>query len=395
MTDPEEDARWMRRALFLARRAEGRTSPNPLVGAVVVRGGRAVGEGFHPGPGRPHAEALALAAAGRKARGATLYVTLEPCVHTDKRTPPCAPAVIRAGLARVVVGMRDPNPKVAGRGVAALKAAGIATTVGCEEARCKRLNAPYVRALATGLPWVTLKVAQTLDGKVATARGESRWITGAAARRHGHALRARNDVILVGIGTVLADDPALTCRLVRGRSPVRVVVDARLETPPTARVLTEGRPTPTILATLPATLRGTRVRPGAARRKALEAAGARLLAVRGRGGRVDLGALLMALAAEGRHRVLCEGGPNVAAALVRGGLANRVAFYTAPRILGGDDARGAIGGAAPARLADALRLGPLSVRRLGDDVLLEADVEGPKGAREAAVRGKGERVREV
>jgi len=375
MNEPEADARWMRRALLLARRAEGRTSPNPLVGAVVVRAGRAVGEGFHQGPGRPHAEAVALAAAGRKARGATLYVTLEPCVHTDKRTPPCAPAVVRAGIARAVVGMRDPNPKVAGRGVAALKAAGIATSVGCEGPAARRLNAPYVRALATGLPWVTLKVAQTLDGKVATARGESRWITGEAARRHGHALRARNDVILVGIGTVLTDDPILTCRLVRGRSPVRVVVDARLETPVTARVLTEGRPTPTILATLPATLR----RAGAARRKALEAAGARLLAVGGRGGRVDLGTLLAALAAEGRHRVLCEGGPRLAAALVRAGLVSQVAFYTAPRILGGDDARGAIGGTAPARLADALRLRPLAVRRLGDDVLIEADVAGPAG----------------
>lgn len=379
----------MRRALALARRAEGRTSPNPLVGAVVVRGGRAVGEGFHEGPGRSHAEAVALAAAGRRARGATLYVTLEPCVHTDKRTPPCAPAVVRAGIARAVLGMRDPNPKVAGRGVAALKAAGIATEVGCEAALCKRLNAPYLRVLTTGLPWVTLKVAQTLDGKVATPRGESRWITGEAARRHGHGLRARNDVILVGIGTVRADDPVLTCRLVRGRSPVRVVVDARLETPPTARVLTEGRPTPTILATLGAALPAALTRAGAARRKALEAAGARLLPVPGRGGRVDLGRLLAALAAEGWHRVLCEGGPGLAGALVRAGLVSQVAFYTAPRLLGGDDARGAIGGAAPARLADALRLGPLAVRRLGDDVLLEADVAGPEGPGSGRSRTRG------
>jgi len=367
--DAEDDARWMRRALALARRAEGRTSPNPLVGAVVVRAGRAVGEGFHKGPGRPHAEIEALKAAGRRARGATLYVTLEPCVHTDKRTPPCAPEVIRAGLSRVVVGMGDPNPKVAGRGIKALKAAGIAVRARCEEPACRRLNAPYVRAMETGLPWVTLKVAQTLDGKVATARGESRWITGEAARRHGHGLRARNDVILVGIGTVLADDPALTCRLVRGRNPVRVVVDARLETPPTARVLTEGRPAPTILATLGADLPAP-----------LGAAGARLLQVPGRDGRLDLGRLLKALAAEGWHRVLCEGGPRLAGALVRGGLVNRVAFYTAPRILGGDDARGAIGGTSPARLAGALRLGPLAVRRLGDDVLIEADVEGPEAA---------------
>jgi len=386
--DRQADGRWMRRALALARRAEGRTSPNPLVGAVVVKNGRAVGEGWHKGPGRPHAEIEALTAAGRRAKGATLYVTLEPCTHTDKRTPPCAPAVIRSAPARVVVGMRDPNPKVAGRGVAALKAAGIAVGVGVEEARCRGLNAPYVRAMETGLPWVTLKVAQTLDGKVATARGESKWITGEAARRHGHGLRARNDVILVGVGTVLADDPALTCRLVRGRDPVRVVVDPRLETPPNARVLTEGRPTPTILATLAATLAATpAAKPTAARR--LEAAGARLLKVRGRAGRMDLGWLLMALAAEGRHRVLCEGGPRLAAELVGRGLVNRVAFYTAPRILGGDDARGAIGGTAPARLAGALRLGPLAVRRLGDDVLIEADVLPPEGRNISRKRGAG------
>lgn len=378
----------MRRALALARRAEGRTSPNPLVGAVVVRNGRAVGEGFHKGPGRPHAEALALAAAGRRAKGATLYVTLEPCTHTDKRTPPCAPEVIRAGLQRVVVGMRDPNPKVAGRGVAALKAAGIAVRAGCEEDRCRHLNAPYVRVMETGLPWVTLKVAQTLDGKVATARGESKWITGEAARRHGHGLRARNDVLLVGVGTVLADDPVLTCRLVRGRDPLRVVADPRLETPPKARVLTEGRPASTILATLPAALAGA----GAARREVLEAAGARLMKVPGRDGRLDLSALLKALAAEGRHRVLCEGGPRLAAGLVRRGLVNRVAFYTAPRILGGDDARGAVGGASPARLADALKLGPLAVRRLGDDVLIEADVAATGAAGRPRRRGvmKGE-----
>jgi diaminohydroxyphosphoribosylaminopyrimidine deaminase/5-amino-6-(5-phosphoribosylamino)uracil reductase len=369
MNPSEDDARWMRRALALARRAEGRTSPNPLVGAVVVRLGKVVGEGFHKGPGRPHAEAVALADAGRKARGATLYVTLEPCVHLDKRTPPCAPAVIAAKPARVVIGMRDPNPKVAGRGARALKAAGIAVETGCEGPACRALNAPYIRVMETGLPWVTLKVAQTLDGKVATAKGESRWITGAAARRHGHGLRARHDAILVGIGTVLADDPLLTCRLARGRNPLRVVVDARLETPPYARVLTEGPPGPTILATLGATLRAD-----PSRRRRLEAAGARVLAVPGRAGRVDLEALLKVLAAEGGHRVLCEGGPRLAAELVRRRLVNRVAFYTAPRILGGDDARGAVGGTSPARLADALSLGSMTVRRLGEDVLIEADV---------------------
>lgn len=376
VTDPESDARWMRRALTLARRAEGRTSPNPLVGAVLVRAGRLLAEGFHRGPGRPHAEADVLASSGTKARGATLYVTLEPCAHTDKRTPPCAPLVAAAGLSRVVVGMTDPNPKVAGRGLAALRAAGLRTDLGVLEDACRRLNAPYVRAMETGLPWVTLKIAQTLDGKVATAGGASRWITGEAARRHGHGLRARHDVILVGIGTVLADDPLLTCRVARGRDPVRVVVDARLETPPGARVLTAGGPAPTILGAL--------ARAANARRVRLEAAGARVLTVPGRAGRLDMGELLKALAARGWHRVLCEGGPRLAGELVRRRLVSAVAFYTAPRILGGDASRGAVGGASPARLADALRLGYMRVRRLGDDILVMADVAdvddaGPTG----------------
>jgi len=345
------------------------------VGAVLVKGGRVVGEGHHRGPGRPHAEVEALKAAGSRARGAVLYVTLEPCVHTDKRTPPCAPEVIRARPARVVVGMADPNPQVAGGGIRALKAAGVPTDTGCLEAECRYLNAPYVRAVTLGLPWVTLKVAQTLDGKVATATGASRWITGEAARRHGHGLRARSDAVLVGIGTVRADDPELTVRLVRGRNPVRVVVDARLETPAHARVLTGPARAPTILSALAGA--------DPARRERLERAGTRVLTVpgqSGRDGRVDLRAVLTALAAEGRHRVLCEGGPELAAALVREGLVNRVAFYLAPRILGGDDARGSVGGTAPPSLEGALALGPMRVRRLGPDLLIEADVPDGDGA---------------
>jgi diaminohydroxyphosphoribosylaminopyrimidine deaminase/5-amino-6-(5-phosphoribosylamino)uracil reductase len=366
MTHSDADRGWMRRALALARRAEGRTSPNPLVGAVLVKGGKVVGEGHHRGPGRPHAEIEALNAAGSKARGAVLYVTLEPCVHTAKRTPPCAPEVIRAAPARVVVGMADPNPQVAGGGIRALREAGIAVEAGCLEADCRRLNAPYVRVMTLGLPWVTLKVAQTLDGKVATASGESRWITGEAARRHGHALRSRSDAVLVGIGTVLADDPELTVRLTRGPNPARVVADARLETPPGARVLTGPAGVPTILGVL--------ADADPVRRERLERAGARVLTVPGRAGRLDLGALLAALAAEGRHRVLCEGGPRLAAELLRAGLVNRVAFYVAPRILGGDDARGSVGGTAPATLGGARNLGPMRVRRLGPDLLIEADV---------------------
>ncbi|MBI5136374.1 MAG: bifunctional diaminohydroxyphosphoribosylaminopyrimidine deaminase/5-amino-6-(5-phosphoribosylamino)uracil reductase RibD [Nitrospirae bacterium] len=356
----------MRRALALARRGLGRTAPNPLVGAVVVRNGKVVGEGYHRGPGTPHAEIHALAAAGRAARGATLYVTLEPCGHTAKRTPPCAPEVIRSGVKRLVVGMVDPNPKVAGRGIRAIAATGIEVSVGVEDAACKALNAPYARVMERGLPWVTLKFAQTLDGKVATATGESRWITGEVARRHGHRLRDRHEAIMVGIGTVLADDPELTCRVRGGRDPLRVVVDANLATPPTARVLTPGAQAPTILACVADASIG--------QGKALARAGAEVLRLPARNGRVDLTALLAGLAARGVHRVLCEGGPTLAAELLRLGLVNRVACYVAPAVMGGDDARGSVAGRSPAALADRVALGPFAVRRLGKDLLLEADV---------------------
>ncbi len=365
----------MRRALTLAARAEGRTAPNPLVGAVVVKNGQLVAEGYHKGPGRPHAEAEALKRAGAEARGAVLYVTLEPCVHTGKRTPPCVPQVASAGLSRVVVGAVDPNPKVAGGGIAALQSAGVDVEVGCLKERCRKMNAPYEQTMKTGLPWVTVKSAQTLDGKVATASGESKWITGDAARRHGHRMRGKNDIILTGIGTVLADDPELTCRIRGRQSPVRVVVDAGLATPPAARVLTGTAAVPTILATVAGA--------DPDRAKKLEAAGARILTVPeqaghpagGSGGsRIDLVALLKMLAEEGHHRVLAEGGPTVAAGLFAAGLVNRVAWFVAPSIMGGDDARGSVGGNAPKALAHMTQLGPIKVRRLGADLLLEADV---------------------
>ncbi|MDH5526325.1 MAG: bifunctional diaminohydroxyphosphoribosylaminopyrimidine deaminase/5-amino-6-(5-phosphoribosylamino)uracil reductase RibD [Nitrospirota bacterium] len=366
MTFSDTDRRWMGRALALARRALGRTSPNPLVGAVLVKGGRLIAEGYHRGPGTPHAEAVALERAGKRARGATLYVTLEPCSHTAKRTPPCAPRVAAAGLARMVVAMADPNPQVSGSGLAHLAATGLKVETGCLEAPAAALNAPYIRAMSTGLPWVTLKIAQTLDGRVATASGHSQWITGEAARRHGHRMRATHDVILVGAGTVRADDPRLTCRLPRGRNPLRVVVDSRLSTIPAARLLTAAPPGPTILATTDAA--------PVERRRALEAAGATVLELPASGDRVDLTALMRHLAESGHHRVLCEGGPRLSAALLSAVLVDRVACFVAPRLMGGDDARGAVGGPSPLTVDDCTRLTPFSIRRLGDDLLLTADV---------------------
>jgi len=362
------DTVWMRQALRMARRALGHTSPNPLVGALVIKDGALVGQGYHHGPGTPHAEVHALDRAGDQARGATLYVTLEPCCHTDKRTPPCVPMVIASGVSRVVIAMVDPNPKVAGGGIRALRAAtGIEVKVGVEEAAARALNAPFIRTMETGLPWVTLKLAQTLDGKVATANGASKWITGAAARRHGHRMRDRHDAIVVGIGTVLADDPQLTCRLPAGRNPLRVVVDAALAAPGTARVLCADDDRATLIASITAS--------DPKRRTALDSAGAEVLALPElERGRVDLKALLMALAGRGIQRVLCEGGPTLSAALLDAGLVNRVACFLAPTLMGGDTSRGSIGGFSPTALSGAYPLGPFSVRRFGPDLLLEADV---------------------
>jgi diaminohydroxyphosphoribosylaminopyrimidine deaminase/5-amino-6-(5-phosphoribosylamino)uracil reductase len=361
-----DDVARMRRALKLARRALGRTAPNPLVGAVVVAGGQVVGEGYHHGPGTPHAEIHALSAAGSKAQGATLYVTLEPCCHTDKRTPPCVPAVLASGVERVVIGMTDPNPAVSGGGVRALEMAGVTVTVGVMETECQYLNAPYTQVFNTGLPWLTLKMAQTLDGKVATASGDSKWITGETARRYGHRLRDRHEAILVGAGTVLADDPQLTCRIPGGRDPLPVVVDSNLSTPVDARLLERSDGARPVLCAVEG------VDPSQIER--LRMAGADVLTVAAVGGRVDLRALLKILAARGVHRVLCEGGPTLSAALLAEGLVNRVACFIAPTLMGGDDARGSIGGKSPLTLAGVQRLGKISSRRLGSDLLLEADI---------------------
>jgi len=240
---------YMQRALDLARRAEGRTRPNPAVGAVVVRDGEVVGEGFHPAAGEPHAEIFALREAGDKARGADLYVTLEPCSHQG-RTGPCAEAVIAAGIGRVIIGTPDPNPLVSGRGMARMKDAGIPVVCGVLEDECRRLIAPFAKHVVSGLPYLILKSAITLDGFTATASGDSRWITNSASRLHVHRLRNRVDAIMVGIGTVLADNPQLTTRLPEGgRDPLRIVVDSTLKTPEDAAILTVPSESPVLIVT--------------------------------------------------------------------------------------------------------------------------------------------------
>jgi diaminohydroxyphosphoribosylaminopyrimidine deaminase/5-amino-6-(5-phosphoribosylamino)uracil reductase len=299
------------------------------VGCVVVQAGRVVGRGWTRPGGRPHAETEALKAAGPAARGATVYVTLEPCCHWG-RTPPCTDALIAAGVARVVIALRDPDPRVDGGGASRLRAAGIAVEEGLLEAEAVALNAGFIKSIRHGLPMVTLKLATTLDGRIATAAKESKWITGEEARRAAHALRARHDAILVGSGTVLDDDPDLTCRL-PGGVPVpapRVVADARLRTPPGARLVRTAREVPTILATVPG-------HPEAALAP-LREAGVELLEMPAGPGGLSMRAILQALAERGITRLLAEGGSGIAAALLREGLVDRLAWFHAPGVMGGD-----------------------------------------------------------
>jgi diaminohydroxyphosphoribosylaminopyrimidine deaminase/5-amino-6-(5-phosphoribosylamino)uracil reductase len=360
------DALWMDRALRVAERGIGLTSPNPAVGAVLVKDERVVGEGAHLRAGGPHAEIVALDAAGPAASGATCYVTLEPCAHFG-RTAPCADALVQAGIARVVAAVEDPHRVVDGRGIARLRAAGVAVTVGVREAEARRLNRGFFSVMTEGRPHVTLKTAMTLDGKIAAVDGVSRWITGEAARLEAHRLRFVADAILVGIGTVLADDPQLTVRHpgLPPKEPLRVVVDTRLRIPVDARVLRAGDPARAAVAC---------VAPAPSdRAAALRARGVQVLELPGDAGRVDLRALLDALRAMDVNAVLVEGGGELGGSLAEAGLVDRVAFFVAPRLVGGAAAPGPLGGRGRP-LKEALPLVDVTTRRIGDDLLVEADV---------------------
>ena len=374
MNEGDTADRFMRRALELAERGRGLTSPNPIVGAVVVADrGEIVGEGFHARAGGPHAEIEALRTAGSRARGATLYITLEPCSHQG-RTPPCAPAVIAAGVARVVASICDPNPQVSGTGFSALRAAGIDVVVGIGAAEAELQNRAFLTAMRERRPHVTLKAGMTLDGKIADLHGVSRWITGEAARLHAHRLRSESDAIVVGIGTVLRDDPELTVRLGQPwpREPLRVVLDTTARTPVGARLIRAGRPSAAVIA----------VGAGAPepRVRALAAAGATVVSCGTRDGRVDLGALLGELFAREVRAVLVEGGGEVHGAFLDAGLVDRVAMFAAPLLIGGRGATPVVAGAGR-ELKSAVRLGGFTVTPLGDDLLVEADVvRGPRAS---------------
>jgi diaminohydroxyphosphoribosylaminopyrimidine deaminase/5-amino-6-(5-phosphoribosylamino)uracil reductase len=360
---------FMRRALELARRGVGLAPPNPMVGAVVVRQGTLVGEGWHEGPGTPHAEVMALAEAGDGARGATLYVTLEPCSHQG-RTPPCAPAVLEAGIARVVAGQRDPNPVVDGRGLELLRGAGVDVVEGVLAEETARLIGGFAKHTRTGLPLVTLKLAMSLDGKVAAADRSSRWITGDAARRDAHELRASSGAIVIGAGTALADDPSLTVRVdgYRGRAPVRVLLDGRGRTPDGAKLFRGDAPT--LVATTHACPPEVRA--------AWEAKGAEVLIlgepVQDAGS--DLVCLLELLGKREIQDVLIEGGPTLAWSAVGRGLVDRLVVYVAPKLIGGDVAPSALGGIGIAAISDAIPVDIKGVAWVGMDLRIEADVHG-------------------
>ena len=353
----------MAMAVEQARRGVGRTSPNPPVGCVLVRDGQVLATGYHHRAGEDHAEVDALRKLGFQAEGATAYVTLEPCNHTG-RTGPCTEALIAAGVGRVVVGVRDPNPRVAGQGLERLRAAGLLVDDGVLGPECEALVRPFARWARDGLPYLTLKQAATLDGAIADATGVRRLVTGPAAHERVHQMRDVSDAILVGVGTVLADDPLLNVRLPRGgRDPLRVVVDRALRTPPSARMLHSGSGAGTLLLTASD--------PDGERGRALRDAGAEVVAVPEGEGGVDLEAALREVAARGCVSVLCEAGPRLGAGLLRARLVDAVAWFYSPRILGDPSAPRLLGPLGVRDLDHALRLHDVRLTRLGEDFLVE------------------------
>jgi diaminohydroxyphosphoribosylaminopyrimidine deaminase/5-amino-6-(5-phosphoribosylamino)uracil reductase len=358
----EDHERFMGRALELARNGLGLAPPNPMVGAVVVTGGEIVGEGWHEGPGTAHAEVMAVEAAGDRAMGGTLYVTLEPCSHHG-RTPPCAPVVRDAGIARVVASIRDPNPAVDGRGIRLLRDSGVEVVEGVRAAEATRLIAGFARHVRTGLPLVTLKMAASLDGRVAAPDGSSRWVTGEEARADAHRLRAAAGAIAVGVGTVVADDPALTVRVPghRGRPPLRVVLDSRGRTPPGAAVLNDLAPT--VIAITPAC--------SPSMRTPWERAGAEVWVIDevDENGSVSLRAIIESLGKREVQDLLLEGGPTLAWSAVRQGVVDRLVLYLAPKLIGGG-APGVLEGPGISTISE--------VGGIGRDLKVVADVHGDR-----------------
>lgn len=359
------DETYMRRALELAEKGAGRVNPNPVVGAVIVKNGKIIGEGYHQFYGGPHAEINAFHNAVEEVRDSTLYVTLEPCCHFGK-TPPCVDEIIRRGIKRVVVGVLDPNPLVAGQGVKRLQDHGIETNTGVMEEECRKINEVFMRYVVSKKPFVIMKSAMTLDGKIASHTGNSKWITGEEARKEVHKLRNRVSAIMVGIGTVLTDDPELTCRIEGGRNPKRIVVDSSLQIPFEAAVVKNCDETPVYIATTKKADMG--------KIKALEAKGIHVLVIPEFNGRVDLKVLLIKLGEVNIDSVLLEGGAALNYSAMAQSIVDKVQFYIAPKIIGGELAKTPLGGIGIPLMKDAFPIEKMTVRTVGEDVLLEGYV---------------------
>lgn len=352
------DEKFMREALRIAKNAEGRTSPNPLVGAVIVRENKIIAEGWHRKAGTPHAEIHALNMAGELAKNSTMYVTLEPCSHYG-RTPPCANKIVESGISKVVIAMQDPNPKVAGRGIEILKSAGISVEIGLLEDEARKLNEVFIKYITKKIPFVTAKFACSLDGKIATTAGESQWITCEESRKFSHHLRDINDAIIVGVNTVLTDNPSLTTRMVIGKNPVRIVVDSMARTPINSKVICDGQ-AETVLA----------VTENAPLEKILELKnfGVEII-VAGRD-KVDLKILLEELAKREITSVLVEGGGTLHYSMFENNLVDKIFAFIAPKIIGGKNSLTAVEGAGFTKISDAVQIKNLTAENIGEDILI-------------------------
>ena len=364
-----DDERWMRRAIALAWQGAGWTNPNPMVGAVIVKDGNIIGEGYHEACGQLHAERNALARLTESAQGATMYVTLEPCCHQG-RTPPCTDAVIQHGLARVVIGSRDPNPLVSGKGVEILRNHGIQVDTDFLREECDALNPVFFHYITTGTPYVVMKYAMTLDGKIASYTGASQWITGETARKHVHRLRGRYSAILAGIGTVLADDPMLNCRVPGAHQPLRIVADSRLQIPLHCALVETAREYPTVVAC---------AQGDPSKKETLTEKGVTVLELPGPEGRVDLNGLVEWLGGQKKDSLLIEGGGTLHEAALRAGIVHHLCAYIAPKLLGGKEAKTPVEGQGAPDPDAGPRLSHPQITRLGEDLLLEYDVTGGMG----------------
>lgn len=369
------DEQYIKRTFKLALKAEGKTSPNPMVGAVLMKNGKILAEDFHRKAGTLHAEALVIAKAGNRARGATLYVNLEPCCHTNKRTPPCTGEIIRAGIRKVIIAMKDPNPHVAGRGIAQLERSGITVLSGILEDKAKRLNENYIKYITTGKPFVILKIAMTLDGKIATPEGESKWITGEKARQRVHRLRSSVDAILTAIGTVKADNPSMTARFPGSKNPLRVVIDPDFQIDPDAKILQ--MPPQTIIVTR-STVPNPTFPKGGEEGLPMSSLYPKFIHLQEAGIQfifyediLDLKWLMEQFGQRQLISVLIEGGSSLNSHALEDGIVDKVMLFIAPKMIGGRNSYPAVGGKTFRRLEDAYRLRDINIRKIGNDILVE------------------------